>query len=144
MKALIDTNVIIDALQSRKDFNEDAEFAMLQAYEYDGYIAATSITDIYYIQRRYYRDQEKAKDNLVKILSLYDVIDITRTDGRNAIRSSISDYEDAVLVESAIRNDIDCIVTRNTKDFKNSGITICTSTEFLRLLKTKRKGERSQ
>ena len=117
---------------------------MLQAYEYDGYIAATSITDIYYIQRRYYRDQEKAKDNLVKILSLYDVIDITRTDCRNAIRSSISDYEDAVLVESAIRNDIDCIVTRNTKDFKNSGITICTSTEFLRLLKTKRKGERSQ
>lgn len=142
MKALIDTNVIIDALQSRKDFNEDAEFVMLQAYEYDGYIAATSTTDIYYIQRRYYHDQEKAKDNLVKVLKLYDVIDITRTDCYNAIRSSVSDYEDAVLVESARRNDIDCIVTRNTKDFKNAAIPIYTPAEFLRLLRTKHKGER--
>ncbi len=141
MKALIDTNVVIDALQSRKDFNEDAEFVMLQAYEYDGYLAATSTTDIYYIQHRYYHNQEKAKDNLVKVLKLYDVIDITGTDCRNAIRSNMSDYEDAVLVESARRNSIDCIVTRNSKDFKNSGIPIYTPIEFLRLLKTKHKGE---
>ena len=137
MKALIDTNVIIDALQSRKDFNEDAEFVMLQACEYDGYIAATSITDIYYIQHRYYHNQEKAKNNLEKILKLYDVIDVTGADCHNAIRNNISDYEDAVLVESAIRNDIDCIVTRNAKDFKNSVITIYTPIEFLRLLRPK-------
>lgn len=140
MKALIDTNVIIDALQSRKGFNEDAEFVMLQAYEYDGYIAATSTTDIYYIQHKYYHDQEKAKDNLVKVLKLYDIIDITGTDCHNAIRSSTSDYEDAVLVESAKRNEIDCIVTRNTKDFKNSKITVYTPAEFLNILSSRRRG----
>ena len=135
MKALIDTNIIIDALQSRKGFNEDAEFIMLQAYEYDGYIAATSVTDIYYIQHRYYHDKKKTVDNLKKIFNLYDILDISERDCHAALRNGMNDYEDAVLVESAKRNDIDCIITRNTKDFQNSGIKTYTPIEFLRLLR---------
>jgi predicted nucleic acid-binding protein len=135
MRVLIDTNVIIDALQSRKGFKEDADFVMLQSYEYEGFLAATCVTDIYYIQRRFYHDQEKAKNNLTKILKLYSIIDITESDCQNALRSDIPDYEDAVLVESASRNNIDCIVTRNTKDFKNSRIPVYTPVEFLEILK---------
>ena len=134
MRALIDTNVIIDALQSRKGFKEDADFVMLQSYEYEGFLAATCVTDIYYIQRRFYHDQEKAKNNLTKIFKLYGIIDITESDCQNALRSDIPDYEDAVLVESASRNNIDCIVTRDTKDFKNSRIPVYTPVEFLKLL----------
>lgn len=134
MRVLIDTNVIIDALQSRKGFKEDADFVMLQSYEYEGFLAATCVTDIYYIQRRFYHDQEKAKNNLTKIFKLYGIIDIAESDCQNALRSDIPDYEDAVLVESASRNDIDCIVTRNTKDFKNSRIPAYTPVEFLEIL----------
>lgn len=136
MKVLIDTNVIIDALQSRKGFNEDAEFVMLQAYEYDGYIAATSATDIYYIQHRYYHDKKKTIDNLKKIFKLYDIIDVSERDCRGALQNNINDYEDAVLAESAKRNDIDCIVTRNTKDFQNADIAVYAPADFLRLLRT--------
>ena len=137
MKVLIDTNVIIDALQSRKGFNEDAGFVMLRAYEYSGYIAATSVTDIYYIQHRYYHDKEKTAGNLKKIFRLYNIIDITESDCHSALQNGMSDYEDAILVESAKRNDIDCIITRNTKDFKNTGIAVYTPAEFLRLVKSK-------
>ena len=70
MKALIDTNIIIDALQHREGFADDAEFLMLQAYEYDGYITANSATDIYYIQHRYYHDREKTIKNLKKLFSI--------------------------------------------------------------------------
>ncbi len=38
------------------------------------------------------------------------------------------------MVESAIREDIDMIVTRNAKDFKNSPVKVCTPTEFLKIL----------
>ena len=131
MSVLIDTNIIIDALQNRERFAKDSELVVLQAYEYDGYIAATSVTDIYYIQRRYYHDKEKARKNLEKVLKLYDIIDVTEIDCRNALRSDIPDFEDAVLVESAKRNGIDCIITRNTKDFKNTGIKVYTPIEFL-------------
>lgn len=131
MSVLIDTNIIIDALQNRERFVNYSELVVLQAYEYDGYIAATSVTDIYYIQRRYYHDKEKARKNLEKVLKLYGIIDVTEIDCRNALRSDISDFEDAVLVESAKRNGIDCIVTRNAKDFKNTGIKVYTPIEFL-------------
>lgn len=137
MKALIDTNIIIDALQSRKGFAEDAEFIVLQAFEYDGYIAATSVTDIYYIQHRYYHDKKEAKENLGKIFKLYNILDITEADCHNALRSDMSDFEDAILVEAAKRNGIDCIVTRDTKDFKGSLILVYTPVEFLRLLRKK-------
>ena len=135
MKALIDTNIIIDALQHREGFTDDAELLILQAYEYDGYITATSVTDIYYIQRKYYHDREKAIENLKKVFRLYSIIDVTETDCRNALRNGMSDYEDAIIAESARRNSIDYIVTRNTKDYKNSGITVYTPAELLRLLK---------
>ncbi len=93
------------------------------------------MTDIYYIQHKYYHDREKAIKNLKKVFRLYNIIDVTETDCRNALRNGMSDYEDAIIAESARRNSIDYIVTRNTKDFKNSGITVYTPVEFLRLLK---------
>lgn len=135
MRALIDANIIIDALQNREGFAEDSEFVVLKAYEYDGYIAATSVTDIYYIQHRYYHDKEKARKNLEKILKLYDIIDTTGIDCYSALRNGMNDFEDAVLAESAKRNDIDCIVTRDIKDFKNSGLKVYTPLEFLKVLK---------
>ena len=135
MKALIDTNIIIDALQSRDGFAKDAEFLILQAFEYSGYITSTSVTDIYYIQHKYYHNIEKAKNSLERILNLYSIIDVTATDCHNALRSGVSDYEDAVMVESAKRNGIDCIVTRNAKDFKDSGIKVYTPTEFLKQIR---------
>ena len=137
MKSLIDTNVIIDALQDRDAFARDAEFVVLQAYEYEGCVVATSVTDIYYIQHRYYHDKQKTKKSLEKILKLYEIIDVTEADCRNALRSGIPDFEDAVMVEAAKRNDVDCIVTRNTKDFKNSDIKTYTPLEFLQLLRNK-------
>lgn len=135
MKALIDTNVIVDALQSRKDFAKEAEFVLLQAYEYEGYLVATSVTDIYYIQHKYYHSREKAKNNLEKILGIYNIVDVTEADCQNALRSGIPDYEDAVLVESAKRSEMECIVTRNGKDFEGSGIKVYSPAEFLKILR---------
>ena len=134
MKVLIDTNIIIDALQSRENFLADAREIMLRATEYDGYISASSITDIFYLQQKYSRDKKKAKKNLVELLEIFNVLDATAKDCRNALRSEMSDFEDAVLVESALRSGINCIVTRNKKDFKNSRIKVLGPTEFLEIL----------
>jgi hypothetical protein len=38
--------------------------------------------------------------------------------------SDIDDYEDGLLVFSALRNDIDAIITRNKKDFSKSDLVI--------------------
>ncbi len=56
------------------------------------------------------------------------------TDGldcRKAISSDIADYEDAVMVETAIRCEIDCIVTHNSKDYSKSPIAVYEPTDFI-------------
>lgn len=54
MKVLIDTCVIIDVLQSREPFCESAQklFMLAANRQFDGYITAKSVTEIYYISHR--------------------------------------------------------------------------------------------
>ena len=135
MKVLVDTNVIIDGLQSRKGFLEDAGLVMLRACDYDGYIAASSVTDIFYLQRRFFHDKQQAKENLADLLRIFKVLDTTAEDCKNALRSEVADFEDAVLMESAMRAGVDAIVTRNKKDFQGSSVNVYDPVEFLRALR---------
>jgi hypothetical protein len=60
-------------------------------------------------------------------------------DCRKAISSEISDYEDAIMVETAIRSEMDCIVTRNVKDYVKASITVYEPDALIALLE-KEKG----
>ena len=135
MKVLLDTNVLLDAIEVRKEFFDDSSMVVLLATEYEGFIVASNVTDIYYIEHKRNHSKEKTKTIMDKLFKIFDILDTTAEDCRNALRSDISDFEDAVTVESAKRNGIDCIVTRNAKDFKNSSIPVYTPVEFLRMLK---------
>ena len=53
-------------------------------------------------------------------------------DCRRAIPSPISYFEDAVMTETAIRIDADCIVTRNKKDYLKSPVPIFSADDFVR------------
>lgn len=66
---------------------------------------------------------------------LFDVLDTAGMDARRAIASNISDYEDAVMIETAIRGKADCIVTRNIKEYSISPVPVYSPAEFLKLLK---------
>ena len=94
MKILVDTCVIIDALQNRQPFASDAQ----------------------------------------KLFSLFDVVDTFGIDCINAVSSQMGDYEDAVMSETAERNSIDYIVTRNIKDYSKSKVQVITPSVFLGLL----------
>lgn len=141
MKVLIDTNIFIDFLQDRQPFANDSREVIFQALNYEGYIAASNITDIYYLQYRRTRSRRKTKKDIFDLLKVFDIIDTTGIDCRNALINNIKDFEDAVLVESAKRNNIDCIITRNTKDFENSGVKVYNPVEFLKLLGANHKKE---
>lgn len=70
------------------------------------------------------------KNNLGKYLILAATEDIF-----HALSSDISDFEDAVMTETAIRSKMDCIITRNKKDYTKAGIPIYDPIEFWNLLK---------
>lgn len=52
---------------------------------------------------------------LGKLLYLFDLLDTTAIDCRYTLLSDMADFEDAVMVESAVRCNLDCIMTRNVR-----------------------------
>lgn len=86
--------------------------------------------------------EKKISHKLVKreIEKLLKIVKICTADSRilqSALASPITDYEDAVQHESAVTENIDAIVTRNTKDFKNASVKIFSPNEFLQFLQIK-------
>ena len=46
----------------------------------------------------------------------------------------MNDYEDAIMVETAVRSGMDCIVTRNIKDYTKAAVNVLDPLAFLKLL----------
>ena len=136
MRVLIDTCVIIDALQSRAPFAEAAQKLFLYSANkhFEGFITAKAATDIYYITHRLTHSDVETRKILSKLYTLFHLPDTTSLDCRKAISSEIGDYEDAIMVETAIRSDMDCIVTRNVKDYAKSSVRVYEPTTFFKLL----------
>jgi predicted nucleic acid-binding protein len=139
MRAAIDTNVIIDALADRVPFNTDAQNVLLEAsaYVFDAVITSNTVTDIYYLLHKAFSDSEKVKKILNQLFNSISIISVEESDCKKALSSKVSDYEDAVLSESASRNGVDYIITRNVKDFVNSSTKVILPADFLKLLKLK-------
>ena len=78
---------------------------------------------------------------LSKLFTLFHLLDTTSLDCRKAISSEIGDYEDAIMVETAIRSEMDCIVTRNVKDYMKSSVKVCEPSALLKLLEEENETE---
>ena len=133
MRVLLDTFVIIDALQNREPFSEDAQniFLAVANWEIEGYITAKAITDIYYLTHRLTHSDSATRDILNKLFSLFGVLDTTANDCREAVFSGVTDYEDAVMIMTAECEKMDYIVTRNIRDYSKSKIPVLTPAELI-------------
>ncbi len=134
----LDTNVLIDFLADRKPFSLEA--AKLFNYSFKKkvtiYVAAVSYNNIYYILR-----QSCSHSETIKILSQLEewteTIDVSKDVIKKALDSSFKDFEDAIQYNCAkTLNKIDCIVTRDTKDFKSSSIPTLTPKEALTMIES--------
>ena len=136
MRVLIDTCIIIDALQSRVPFAEAAQKIFLASAnkKFEGYITAKSVTDIYYLTHRLTHSDMETRKILSKLFMLFQLLDTTSLDCRKAISSEMNDYEDAIMVETAVRSGMDCIVTRNIKDYTKAAVNVLDPLAFLKLL----------
>ena len=136
MRAMIDTCVVVDALQSREPFCADAQKIFLAVANrwFDGCITAKASADIYYLAHRTTHSDVETRKILTKLFALFDLLDTTAMDCRRAISSQMTDYEDAVMADTALRSGCDCIVTRNLKDYQNASIPSYSPSDFLRLI----------
>ena len=136
MRILIDTNIILDSVLSRKPFCEDSDKVLKMCGEATstiGCISAHTITDMFYILRKDYdrKGQEELFDQLSKFLY---IVPVNYLNLYKALHNtSFTDIEDCLQAECAREFGADYIVTRNVKDFTGSSIPAITPGEFIQL-----------
>jgi predicted nucleic acid-binding protein len=125
MRVLIDTNVVLDFLQEREPFVENAArlFERIDAGELEGFIAATTITNIYYIVRRI-AGRVVAQDAIAQVLSDLNICAVDQEVLEQALGLSFEDFEDAVQYTCAVVHNLDVIVTRDVSGFVNAEIPV--------------------
>ena len=130
--ALLDTNVILDVLLDRPPWSTDA--AALWQAKLDGRfvacVTATSLTDIFFITRRY-ANLEKAWQAVHTSLDQLSVIPVGIDELRLATTLDGNDFEDNLQIACAINRQLDLIVTRDLAGFPRNSISILTPQQML-------------
>ena len=134
MTVFVDTNILIDLLCERESFVQSAR--ILFAYGYSGrltlVLSSLSLVNAVYIARKYgYVDVRERLDDITEFV---EVVDLRKEVAKRALTCEWKDYEDAVQYMSAIKENADCIVTRNKKDFGKSVIPVYTIEELMSLM----------
>lgn len=135
-KVFLDTNVILDYYLDREEFSNDAEaiFALGYSKVCSLFVSALTFANIAYIARKKFTG-----NTIYSVLdSLQELVDVTSVDS-NVVRESVvlqsKDFEDALQFNSAKIAGMDCIVTRNIKDFASFDMEVMTPGEFLMLIR---------
>lgn len=132
MKILIDTNVVLDLLLERELFVEAAIalFEQIEKGNLEGFIAATTITNIFYIIRKT-EGREVAFVAIHRLLIGLQFCAVNRQTIETALTLGLKDFEDSIQLACATLNQLDAIVTRDQKDFIGSNLPIYSPTEVL-------------
>ncbi len=133
MRALFDTNVLLDIGLARKPFAEVA-FACLVAARRAGEpprIAPHALATFYYIVAQA-QGTEQANTAILDLIATSEIVPFDHVTAQRSLKLSFGDFEDAMIAAAAEAAEMDYIVTRNTKDFKNSPIPALSPEEFLK------------
>ena len=133
MKIMCDTNVIIDVLLEREPFVEESYriLELCEGHKIDGFVSASSVTDIYYLVRKYTHSTDMAYKAVGKLLEIVKVCSVTDNDVLTAFQKKAKDFEDCLVATCAKSIHCDCIATRNKRDFEGFGIQALTPAEIL-------------
>ena len=135
---MIDTNIFLDVLTQREPFYEHSKavLGLCEDKKVQGFLSASSVTDIFYLIHRQLHSIDLAYQALGAVLDISKVLTVTNEDVLNAFITRASDFEDCLLATCAKSNKCDAIVTRNKKDFLTFGITLLSPEELLELFPT--------
>lgn len=128
----IDTNVLYDVLGKREPFYDSSNmvWSLCEKGKVKGLISVISFNNIYYVTRRF-TNRLDAKKKISIVRDVFTMVALDEQVINQAIDSDFADFEDAIQYFSAVRSDVDCIVTRNKKDFKLSDVPVLSPDEFL-------------
>jgi len=131
-KIFVDTNIIVDLIADRKPFSKYAIdlFTKAENKTIKLYTSSHSIATTHYLLKKYI-DESELRTILNNLIDYLIIIPVDADVLRKGLRSKHKDFEDAIQIICATSIEkIDCIVTRNIKDFKGSEIPVLSPDEL--------------
>jgi predicted nucleic acid-binding protein len=132
-RIFLDTNIIVDLIADRKPFSKYAIqlFQKAEQNEVELFTSSHSIATTHYLLKKYLGEKE-LREVLFDLIDYFTVIAVDEAILKKGLRSNHRDFEDSIqiLCASSIEK-MDCIVTRNTKDFKTSEIPVFNPDEII-------------
>jgi predicted nucleic acid-binding protein len=132
MRALLDMNVVLDALLARQPWFAEASQvwdAHLQG-RVAAAIAAFTVPTVFYIVRRQ-TDLARANDAVRICLNTLEIVPVQRSTLESARTLAGSDYEDNLQLACALEGKTDCLVTRDPSGYPGATIPVLTPAQLL-------------
>ena len=132
IRALIDTNVLLDHLAQRPSFHQDAAtiFSLVDEGSLTGIVSSLSIVNCAYVLPKHY-DMTAVLEKIKEMLRIFTISNVDATTLKDAANLFPYDYEDAVQYLSALPFHPDVIITRDKKGFNEFDIQVMTPAEFV-------------
>lgn len=128
---LVDLNIILDVLLERTGYESSKAVLEKAPNEYTVFISGHIVTTFAYILEHAKVPQAEITRTVQWLLDTFSVIATSDTILNGALKSKITDYEDAVIEQAALECNALAIITRNIKDFAESVISVVTPEQFI-------------
>jgi predicted nucleic acid-binding protein len=132
-KLFIDSDVLLDGILVREPYFKNSLDVILLAdnERFTCFTSVHCIVNIHYLIKKRLGEQP-ARQTLRRLTAKLKIVKEDSDTIQQALNSSFADFEDAVQFYAAESANADVIITRNTKDYKNSTIPVLTAEQFLR------------
>jgi predicted nucleic acid-binding protein len=137
MRALLDTDVVLDLLLSRVPFARAAGelFDLHEQGVFEAYVSAVTPVNIFYVGRKATNSAD-VRQAIGRLLGKVRVCPLDHSILTTALSSPIADYEDAVQHDGAVAAGLDAVVTRNTGDYRSATLPVFTPEAFINHMKS--------
>ncbi len=132
MRALLDTNVVLDLILEREPFVNQAIvlWELHQQNKLDAYISPITLVNVFYITRKI-KDREIARQAVAKLTQGLLICPTDAQVLQHALTLVFKDYEDAVQHAAATQAGLEAIITRDTSDYDYATLPVFTPADFL-------------
>ena len=130
-RLFLDTNIVVDLLERREPFCQDAVKLFTMAYNKQVQLVVSPMTysTASFLLRKH--GPKGVRNLLANFRQLSRVATTNERTVDDSLASQFRDFEDAMQYYTALKAKADFIITRNGKDFTASKIPVMTAVEYL-------------
>jgi len=134
-RVFVDCDVCLDLLTARQPHYKAAAllFSMADKGKLKIFVSSLVFSNLHYLLSRQYSPKE-ARRILITFKVLVNIVAVGDKIIELALGSDFKDFGDAIQYFSALENNINILLTRNLRDYKQADISILSAEAFLSTL----------